>query len=89
MPGIERSVVRRLPSPPVYQWECTCRVPPVVLGSYDLTGRISLIDHERYWHVESRVATNCPKCGKQHMLDLAIDPSILATLPRPWRDGGD
>ena len=87
MPGLDRPSPRR-PSSPVYRWECTCRVPAVVLGIYDLTGRVELRDLDRYWQLNGRVATNCPKCGKPHMLDVQIGPELLETLPHPWR-GGD
>lgn len=87
MPGIDRSVPRRLPSP-VYHWICSCREPPVVLGMYDLTGRVTLKDFDRYWQLNGRVATNCPKCGKPHMLDVPLHPELLAALPQPWRGGG-
>jgi hypothetical protein len=72
---------------PVYHWECLCREPPVVLGRYDLTGRIELDDPGRFWQINGRVATNCPKCGKPHLLDVPVNPDLLATLPMPWRGG--
>ena len=78
-----------LPRPPLYRWECSCRRPPVELATYDLTGRITIGPHDRYWQINSRIATNCPKCGKQHVLELAIDPALVATLPLPWRSGTD
>lgn len=79
MPGLDRS--------PVYRWECTCREPPVVLGTYDLAGHVTLKDLDRYWQLNGRVATNCPKCGKPHLLDVRIEPELLAALPQPWRGG--
>lgn len=86
MPGIDRAGPRR-PRSSLFRWECTCREPPVVLGTYDLTGRVNLEHFDRCWQLNSRVATNCPKCGKPHMLDLALDPELLAALPQPWRGG--
>jgi hypothetical protein len=58
----------------------------VLLATFDLTGRIEITQKDRYWQVNGRVATNCPKCGKQHQLELAVDPAVIAALPRPWRD---
>jgi hypothetical protein len=60
----------------------------VVLGTYTLAGRVELEDLSRFWQINGRVATNCPKCGKPHLLDVPIDPDLLETLPQPWR-GGD
>lgn len=75
------------PQAPVHRWECTCRQPAVLLATFDLQGRIEISGQDRYWQVDGRIATNCPKCGKQHLLGLAIDPAVLADLPKPWRDG--
>ena len=74
-----------LPRSPLYRWECTCRRPTVELATYDLTGRIRIGPHDRYWQVNGRIATNCPKCGKQHVLEMKIDPLVIASLPLPWR----
>jgi hypothetical protein len=74
------------PRPPIYRWECACRQPAVLLALFDLKGRIDITQRDRYWQVNGRVATNCPKCGKQHLLELAIGPDVIAALPRPWRD---
>ena len=81
----ERSLQQ--PRPPLYHWECSCRQPGVLLATFDLAGRIAIANQDRYWQVNGRVATNCPKCGKQHQLELAVDPDVIANLPRPWRDG--
>jgi hypothetical protein len=72
--------------PPVYRWECSCRRPPVLLATFDLGGRIMIANPDRYWQVDGRAATSCPKCGKQHVLQLKLEPELLAALPRPWRD---
>lgn len=74
------------PQPPVYRWECRCREPAVLLATFDLAGRIEIAQRDRYWQVNGRVATNCPKCGKQHQLELVIAPEIIESLPRPWRE---
>lgn len=87
MPDRDPSATRLHLLPPVYRWECLCREPPVLLGTYDLTGRVDLKDPSRYWQLNGRVATNCPKCGRPHLLDVPVDPDLLATLPQPWRGG--
>jgi hypothetical protein len=74
------------PRPPLYRWECPCRRPPVLLATFDLRGRIQIANEDRYWQADGRIATNCPKCGKQHLLQARIDPGVIAALPRPWRD---
>jgi hypothetical protein len=74
------------PQPPLYRWECRCREPAVLLATFDLSGRIEIAQHDRYWQVNGRVATSCPRCGKQHVLEMAIAPEVIAMLPRPWRD---
>jgi hypothetical protein len=53
---------------------------------FDLQGRIEISGLDRYWQVDGRIATNCPMCGKQHLLGIAIDPDFLADLPKPWRE---
>lgn len=76
------------PKPPLYQWSCTCRLPPLVLAVYDLRGRIRFDNPERYWQIDGRIATNCPGCGKQHLLHLPLQADVLASLPLPWQPGG-
>ena len=88
MPNRDRPVAHLHPLPPVYRWECLCREPPVVLGTYDLAGNVELKDLSRFWQINGRVATNCPKCGKPHLLDVPLHADLLASLPMPWR-GGD
>jgi hypothetical protein len=74
-----------LPRPPVHVWECPCRRPPVVLGRFDLSGRIAYPRDEHYWQIDGHIVTNCPKCGKQHLLHLTLAPEVLEDLPFPWR----
>jgi hypothetical protein len=74
------------PHPPLYRWECPCRRPAVLLATFDLAGRIEIANEDRYWQVDRRIATNCPGCGKQHLLQATIDPAVIASLPRPWRE---
>ncbi|HQY29959.1 MAG TPA: hypothetical protein PK691_01670 [Thermomicrobiales bacterium] len=73
------------PQPPVYHWECSCRQPPVVLALFDLSGRVAIQNPERYWQIDGRIVTNCPGCGKQHLLHLTLRPEVAAELPLPWR----
>jgi hypothetical protein len=71
------STIRARGSPggeePVQRWECRCRVPPVLLGTFDRNGRINIKVRDRYWHVEGIVRTTCPRCGVEHVLDLRRD----------------
>jgi hypothetical protein len=60
--GGDREVVRR--------WECRCREPAVLLGTFERSGRINIKVRDRYWHVEGVVRTTCPRCGVEHLLDL-------------------
>jgi hypothetical protein len=55
---------------PVQRWECGCRVPSVLLGTFDTAGRVHIKVRDRYWHVEGVVWTTCPRCGLEHELDL-------------------
>lgn len=55
----------------VSRWECHCQRPPVLLATFDATGRVNIKVRDRYWHVLGRVWTHCPKCGAEHYLDLA------------------
>lgn len=65
----------------VSRWVCRCQSPPVLLATYDQAGRINIKVRDRYWHVIGMVATHCPKCGAEHVLDLrpttftSADPS--------------
>ncbi len=54
----------------VMRWECSCRRPPVLLGTYEPNGRINLKVRDRYWHVVGTVWTVCPRCGAEHVLQL-------------------
>ena len=74
------------PQPPIYRWECGCRRPPILLATFDLSGRIEIAQQDRYCQVNGRVATHCPMCGKEHLLQLKVEPSLIATLPKPWRE---
>ncbi|HEY7030814.1 MAG TPA: hypothetical protein VH482_05785 [Thermomicrobiales bacterium] len=58
---------------PVQRWECRCREPAVLLGTFDRHGRINIKVRDRYWHVEGIVRTTCPRCGVEHVLDLRPD----------------
>lgn len=53
----------------VIRWECRCQQPPVLLGTYDRTGRVNIKVRDRYWHLIGQVWTTCPRCGKEHTLD--------------------
>ena len=59
------------PPKPV-RWECGCRRPAVLLGTYEPGGRVHIKVRDRYWHVRGRVETVCPRCGGQHVLDTAL-----------------
>lgn len=52
------------------RWECRCRIPPVLLATYDERGRIHIKARDRYWHVNGVVQTVCPRCGSEHTLDM-------------------
>jgi hypothetical protein len=54
----------------VSRWVCRCQDPPVLLATYDRAGRINIKVRDRYWHVVGMVATHCPRCGAEHVLDL-------------------
>jgi len=49
-----------------------------LLATYDGTGRINIKARDRYWHIVGVVATHCPRCGAEHVLDLQSHP-----LPHP------
>ena len=66
-------------------WTCTCRVPPLVLARFNLKGAVALEHHERFWLVNDRLTTNCPGCGKQHRLELELDPETRERLPEAWQ----
>jgi hypothetical protein len=54
----------------IQRWECRCRAPAILLGTFDANGRINIKVRDRYWHVEGVVRTSCPRCGLEHELDL-------------------
>jgi hypothetical protein len=58
------------PRDAVYRWECRCQDPPVLLATYEPSGRINIKVRDRYWHVMGQVRTICPRCGADHVLDL-------------------
>ena len=55
--------------PVVLRWLCMCQDPPVLLATYDDAGRVNIRVRDRYWHVQGRVQTICPKCGTEHVLE--------------------
>jgi len=56
-----------------------------MLAVFDLSGRIAYAHPERYWQIDGRIVTNCPVCGKQHLLHLKLESAVEAALPLPWR----
>lgn len=62
------------------RWECPCREPAVLLGTFERTGRINIKVRDRYWHVEGVVRTTCPRCGVEHVLDLRSDQIPVESL---------
>jgi hypothetical protein len=67
--GFDRSLRDQGERPPVQRWTCPCQEPPVLLGTYDERGRVNIKVRDRYWHVQGRVHTICPRCGREHTLD--------------------
>lgn len=65
-----RDDVRAGGSRALIRWECRCRIPPVLLATYDARGRIHIKARDRYWHVDGVVQTVCPRCGSEHTLDM-------------------
>jgi hypothetical protein len=59
----------------VVRWECRCQEPPVLLGTYDSTGKVNIKARDRYWHVIGRIWTTCPRCGAEHAFDPSAVPS--------------
>lgn len=57
---------------PPYRWVCPCKEPPVLLATYDLSGRLNIKVRDRYWHLFGfgHVQAICPRCGAEHLLDL-------------------
>lgn len=53
----------------VRRWVCDCQDPPVLLATYDDSGRVNIKARDRYWHCQGRVQTICPKCGQEHVLE--------------------
>ena len=58
----------------VMRWECACRQPPILLATVDRLGRVNIKFRDRYWHVEGRVRTHCPRCGTEHVLEPGAMP---------------
>jgi hypothetical protein len=54
----------------VSRWVCRCQEPPFLLGTFDEAGRINIKMRDRYLHIMGVVATHCPRCGAEHVLDL-------------------
>jgi len=59
---------------PPFRWVCPCQEPPVLLATYDPTGRLNIKVRDRYWHLFGfgQVQAICPRCGAEHVLDLRI-----------------
>ena len=74
--------IRRTP----IRWECACRQPPVLLGTYEPGGRVHIKVRDRYWHVEGRVETVCPRCGAEHALDPVMTEGEDPTQPTQAAD---
>lgn len=69
-PVIDGQTIRT--SAPPYRWVCPCQEPPVLLATYDLSGRLNIKVRDRYWHLFGfgHVQAICPRCGAEHLLDL-------------------
>ena len=61
-------------SAPPFRWVCPCQEPPVLLATYDPTGRLNIKVRDRYWHLFGfgQVQAIGPRCGAEHVLDLRI-----------------
>jgi hypothetical protein len=70
---------------PAIRWECACKQPPVLLGTYDQRGLVNLKVRDRYFYVFGLVRTSCPRCGMQHLLDLRS----ICEEPRAALSAGD
>lgn len=64
----------------IQRWECRCREPAILLGTFDANGRINIKVRDRYWHVEGVVRTICPRCGLEHELDLRPGRKTMGAL---------
>lgn len=63
----------------VIRWECRCQEPPVLLGTYDSTGKVNIKVRDRYWHVIGEIWTTCPRCGAEHTLPPEMQaPDLLS-----------
>lgn len=60
------------PESSVRRWVCACQEPPVLLATYDDSGRVNIKVRDRYWHCQGRVQTICPKCGQEHVLERPV-----------------
>lgn len=67
----------------VTRWECHCQPSPVLLGTYDADGKVNIKVRDRYWHIVGRVWTTCPRCGKEHALDLQSGSTVDAQPAQP------
>jgi hypothetical protein len=58
--------------PPSRRWVCRCQHPPVLLATWDDSGRVNVKVRDRYWHFTGfgQVTATCPKCATEHVLDL-------------------
>lgn len=80
-PGRRRVPAFSLPREKPTRWECHCQEPPVLLATYDRSGRVNIKVRDRYWNVASPVHTVCPKCGAEHLLELPIEDVLFLPIP--------
>ena len=59
-------------APPSERWVCPCQDPPVLLATWDRSGRVNVKVRDRYWHFSGfgTVKATCPRCATEHVLDL-------------------
>ena len=60
---------------PSKRWVCPCQDPPVLLATWDRTGRVNVKVRDRYWHFTGfgQVKAVCPRCATENVLDLDHD----------------
>lgn len=49
--------------------ECDCREPAVLLATMESDGLINIKSRDRYWHIRGEVNTDCPRCGRSHVIN--------------------
>lgn len=60
------------------RWECHCKSPPFLLGTYTDDGKVMIKLRDRTYEANAPVRTRCPLCSLEHVLAFDDEGNPIA-----------